>query len=628
MSPAPADLLIRGGAVIDGTGKAPLSADVAIKDGRIACVEPRWPGTADRVLEAAGLWVAPGFIDIHSHSDFTLLADPRAMSSIAQGVTLEVVGNCGHGCAPLVDPTTAWMNVYGYAADYPIDWRSVGQYLERLQERRPAVNVLTLVPNGRLRLAVAGLVDRPSTPDELRRMKELLQASLEEGTFGFSTGLEYGPERACSEEEIAELCGVVAECGGLYATHTRNQAGEDQETIAEAIRTAQTAGVALQISHISVVARLAADGVRAVDGALEQVDRARRAGLDVDFDMHTRLFGTTNLSAALPPEVLEGGQAAVAARLRDPEVRRRVGTYRSIVAGLAQGDWQRILLSQYGPRPELAGQSLADIGRDMGLEPVDLICELLLAAQDRVHEPMILAFCYREDEVRRVFAHPRCMVGSDATALCPDGPLQGAVFHGAYTWAGWFFRHFVRDTGLLSPEAAVHRLTGLPAGRLGLEGPGDDPPGRLGRPGGVRRPDLPRTGHGRRAQSHCPGHGPRAGQRRAHTRRRGVDRGAGRAGAAPGRVRGVGTCAFNDRTAKMQPHPIFLCDPHLTESPYREVNHQSACGIPLSCVFFTSRSISIGTRRNSIRRLLFSHAITPYSAHGGYSLSCRSLNGR
>ena len=425
MSPAPADLLIRDGAVIDGTGKAPLSADVAIKDGRIACVEPRWPGTADRVLEAAGLWVAPGFIDIHSHSDFTLLADPRAMSSIAQGVTLEVVGNCGHGCAPLVDPTTAWMNVYGYAADYPIDWRSVGQYLERLQERRPAVNVLTLVPNGRLRLAVAGLVDRPSTPDELRRMKELLQASLEEGAFGFSTGLEYGPERACSEEEIAELCGVVAECGGLYATHTRNQAGEDQETIAEAIRTAQTAGVALQISHISVVARRAADGVRAVDGALEQVDRARRAGLDVDFDMHTRLFGTTNLSAALPPEVLEGDQAAVAARLRDPEVRRRVGAYRSIVAGLAQGDWQRILLSQYGPRPELAGQSLADIGRDMGLEPVDLICELLLAAQDRVHEPMILAFCYREDEVRRVFAHPRCMVGSDATALCPDGPLQG-----------------------------------------------------------------------------------------------------------------------------------------------------------------------------------------------------------
>ena len=126
MSPAPADLLVRGGTVIDGTGKAPLSADVAIKDGRIAYVEPRWPGTAAQVLEAAGLWVAPGFIDIHSHSDFTLLADPRAMSSIAQGVTLEVVGNCGHGCAPLTDPATARMNMYGYAADYSIDWRRHG----------------------------------------------------------------------------------------------------------------------------------------------------------------------------------------------------------------------------------------------------------------------------------------------------------------------------------------------------------------------------------------------------------------------------------------------------------------------------------------------------------------------
>ena len=221
---APADLLVRGGAVIDGTGKAPLNADVAVKDGRIAYVGPRWPGTADRVVEAAGLWVAPGFIDIHSHSDFTLLADPRAMSSIAQGVTLEVVGNCGHGCAPLADPATARMSMYGYSEDYPIDWRSMGQYLDRLQERRPAVNVLTLVPNGRLRLAAAGLADRPSTPDELRRMKELLQASLEEGAFGFSTGLEYGPERACSEEEI---CRVVPRGGRVRGVvrHPYSQPG-------------------------------------------------------------------------------------------------------------------------------------------------------------------------------------------------------------------------------------------------------------------------------------------------------------------------------------------------------------------------------------------------------------------
>ena len=182
------------------------------------------------------------------------------------------------------------------------------------------------------------------------------------------------------------------------------------------------------------------------------MDQARRDGLDVDFDMHTRLFGTTNLSAALPPEVLEGDQATVAARLRDPEVRRKVGTYHSIVAGLARGDWQRILLSQYAPRPELAGQSIADIGRDMELEPTDLICELLLATQDRVHEPMILAFCYQEDEARRVFAHPRCMVGSDATALCPRrSAAEGCLPRGLYL-GGLVFPAFCARYGSFVPR--------------------------------------------------------------------------------------------------------------------------------------------------------------------------------
>ena len=533
MSPAPADLLIRGGTVIDGTGKAPLSADVAIKDGRIAHVGPHWPGTADRVLEAAGLWVAPGFIDIHSHSDFTLLADPRAMSSIAQGVTLEVVGNCGHGCAPLTDPATAQMNMYGYAADYPIDWRSVGQYLERLQERQPAVNVLTLVPNGRLRLAVAGLVDRPSTPDELRRMKALLQASLEEGAFGFSTGLEYGPERACSEEEIAELCGVVAECGGLYATHTRNRAGEDQEAIAEAIRTAQTAGVALQISHISVVARLAADGVRAVDGALEQVDRARREGLDVDFDMHTRLFGTTNLSAALPPEVLEGDQAAVTARLRDPEVRQRVGGVPQYCSGAGPGR-----LAADSPiavrAPSRAGRTESGQywpGYGAGARrPYLRVVAGGAGPGARANDPRLLLPGRRDaPSVRPPALHGRLgRHGPVPRRSAAGGSLPRGLYLGGLVFPAFCarYRSFVSRGGRPPSHRAASR-----APRPGRSG--DDPPGCLGRPSGVRRPDLPRTGHNRRAQSHGPRHGPRAGQRRTHTRKRGVDRGAGRAGAAP-----------------------------------------------------------------------------------------------
>jgi N-acyl-D-amino-acid deacylase len=175
----PYDLIIQGGTVVDGTGAAPVRADVAIRDGRIAAIGVIEPTTGTPVLAARGLVVVPGFIDIHSHSDFTLLVDPRAVSSITQGVTLEVVGNCGHGCAPIVNPELARMNIYGCQPDHELSWRTMGEYLARMDAGRPAVNVITLVPNGNLWLAVTGLIDRPSAPDELRQMKKLLAQSLE-----------------------------------------------------------------------------------------------------------------------------------------------------------------------------------------------------------------------------------------------------------------------------------------------------------------------------------------------------------------------------------------------------------------------------------------------------------------
>ena len=318
------DLVISGGTVIDGTGAAPVPGDVAVADGRIVDVGRFRRPQGVPCVDAAGCYVSPGFIDIHSHSDFTLVVDPRAVSSVTQGVTLEVVGNCGHGCAPIVDPARARANIYGCRTGHEIQWRTVGEYLDVLEARRPALNVLTLVPNGNLRLAVCDAVDRPSTPDELARMKRMLAQGMEEGAAGYSTGLEYGPERDCPEKEISDLCAVAAGYGGVYATHTRNRMGEAVETVAEAIRTAETAGAPLQISHISCVARLADDGGRAVEQALEQVDRARSSGLDVQFDMHTRLFGTTNLSAALPSWALEGQEDDVARRLRDPSLRREM----------------------------------------------------------------------------------------------------------------------------------------------------------------------------------------------------------------------------------------------------------------------------------------------------------------
>ena len=465
----PIAILIQGGTVLDGGGSEPFRADVAVYDGRIVGVGDIPNDTAAEILDATGCVVTPGFIDIHSHSDFTLVVDPRAVSSVTQGVTLEVVGNCGHGCAPLGNPELTRSNIYGCPAEHDIPWRSVAEYLDVLERQTPAVNVVTLVPNGNLRLATGGLVDRPSTRDELKQMKIMLAQALEEGAFGLSTGLEYGPERGCSEAEIVELCKVTAHAGGIYATHTRNRTGEAREAIEEAIRTSAAADVPLQISHISVVARLIEDGQFAVKQAMEQVEAARRSGLNVGFDMHTRLFGTTNLSAALPPWALDGDKAEIAGRLRSASTRREMKQYESIITALAGNDWSRIVIFHCESEPDLSRRSIAEIAEERGDDPFDVIFDLLLAEVDRLHAIMVLALTYREQDLRLAFEHPDCMIGSDATALAPDGPLAGTSFHGAYTWAGWFYRHFVREQKRITPQEAVRRLTSLPAGRLGLK---------------------------------------------------------------------------------------------------------------------------------------------------------------
>ena len=463
------DLIIHNGTIIDGSGGEPFVGSVAVCDGRITQIRRGLlESAAKSTIDATGLYVTPGFIDIHSHSDFTLVVDPRAVSSVTQGVTLEVVGNCGHGCAPIGDPELTRSNIYGCRTDDDIHWRSMAEYLNVLERGEPAVNVATLVPNGNLRLAVAGLVDRPSSQDELRQSKKMLQQALEEGGFGLSTGLDYGPERDCPEEEIAELCRVTAKAGGVYATHTRNRMGGAEEAVAEALRTARRAEIPLQVSHISVVARLDDDGHRAVKRAIEQVEQAKKSGLDVGFDMHTRMFGTTNLSAALPPWALEGDKAEIAERLRSPDARKQMRSYDSIITALARGDWSKIVIFDCTGQPEWSRKSVAEIAHSRNLEPFDAICELLLADIDHLHELMVLGLAYREQDLYQGFEHTDCMIGSDATALAPEGPLAGSSFHGAYTWAAWFYRHFVTERQTLSPQEAVRRLTTLPATRMGF----------------------------------------------------------------------------------------------------------------------------------------------------------------
>src|SRR6185312_10212348 len=244
-----ADLVIRNGLVLDGSGQPGRRADVAVTGGRITAISEGLPPVACE-MDASGQVVTPGFIDIHSHSDYTLLVDPRAESALYQGVTLEVLGNCGHGCFPLRDKTLARRAIYGITDALPLEWDSAAGYFERLEAARPAINVLSLVPNGQLRLATLGLQARPAAASELRQMVRDLEESLDAGAFGYSNGLEYPAESAASRSEIETLCRVVARRGALYATHTRFRDEGSVQAVEDVIDDAGATGVRLQISHL------------------------------------------------------------------------------------------------------------------------------------------------------------------------------------------------------------------------------------------------------------------------------------------------------------------------------------------------------------------------------------------
>jgi N-acyl-D-aspartate/D-glutamate deacylase len=454
------DIIIRGGNVFDGSGAAPEVVDVAIADGRIVAMG-RVEGDARRSVDATGLAVTPGFIDIHSHSDYTLLIDPRAVSSIAQGVTTEVIGNCGFGCAPITDTRLAPNAIYGFDGSVPLTWRGVGEYFEKLQSARPAVNVLTLVPNGQLRLATAGMVDREASAWELERMRTLLREGLAEGAVGYSTGLEYPSEIGSGRTELVALARETGLAGGFYATHTRNRAAGAPEAVEEAVRTARDAEVRLQVSHL-----MPRSGDAECERCVEVVESARSQGQDIAFDMHTRLYGTTMLSTLLPPWSLEEGIAGLRHNLSNTTARARIKSFSSLIGSLK--DWDKVRLLDIPGRPDISRLTLGEIGRQRGRDPHDCALDILFDEADTLQRPMVLLHAYSEASQKRAFSHPLCMPASDATTLAPDGPLGESVFHGAYTWASWFWRAMVRDWKLLRPEQAVNRLTRLPASILGL----------------------------------------------------------------------------------------------------------------------------------------------------------------
>jgi N-acyl-D-aspartate/D-glutamate deacylase len=457
-----AELTLANATIVDGTGSTPYVGDVIVRGAAIDAIAPAGSAAHGEVIDCRGALLTPGFIDIHSHSDLTLLLDPRARSAIHQGVTLEVIGNCGHGCAPLADVDAARLAMYGPIPERGyFSWSSMAGYFDLLAAAAPAVNVVALVPNGQLRLSTLGREMGTADAQARAAMQRSLEDSLDAGAWGFSTGLEYVQEGATSTDEIDALATIVARRDGLYATHTRHRDHRALEAMDEAIGTAQRTGVRLQISHITP--RSGLDDARR---ALERIDGAIDTGLDVGFDMHTRLHGFTHLKNLLPLDVQQGTPEDVRRRLADPAVIERIRAHANLIAGV--GDWAKVTVIDSVARADCNGRTLAAIGADDNIDGHAVAIDILRADAEHLHRPMVLLATYSEDMLRLTFEHSGCMPGSDATTLAPDGVLAGETFHGAYTWAAWFLRRMVRETRALSLPEGIRRLTSMPAARLGL----------------------------------------------------------------------------------------------------------------------------------------------------------------
>ena len=467
------DAVVRNGRVVDGTGAPWFPADVAVRDGRIAAVGRLEGARAALEVDATGMTVAPGFVDIHEHSDFTLVADPRAASAVHQGVTTVVPGNCGFSAAPLLDLAGQRGGLYGYVDGLAPDWQTFGDYLDRLRGTGPAVNVAPLVGHGAIRGAVMGFAARPPSEAEAGRMRALAGEALQAGAFGLSVGLEYAPSQNAGPAELLDLLGEVRERGRLFTVHVRSRDFRYVRAVEEALDVARRAGVATQLSHLT--ARYGA--LRDADRAVRRlVARARDEGLDVTCDQHP--FTTSNAAATsvLPPWAFDGGREALRARLADPEARADLKAYREPQNKLiVAGQWELISLVAAPHRPDLLGRPLDGLAAERGGgggDPYDVLFDAMLAELDAGDDPTgvrLWAEHYVDEEVlREALTHPLFMFASDGQVLAPDGPLAAVRNPYSYGWVPRFLGTYVRDRGWLLLEDAVRRLTSFPARKLGL----------------------------------------------------------------------------------------------------------------------------------------------------------------
>lgn len=458
------DLLIRGGTVLDGTGEPGYQSDVGVGGGRI--VLGAADTTARRVIDATGLVVCPGFIDMHAHSDLRLLREPAHEHAVAQGVTCEVLGQDGLAYAPIDDVVLPELygRIRGWNGAPPSDgfsWRSVAGYLDRI-DQGAAVSACYLAPHGTIRMLAMGTDARQATPAELRAMAELVDQAMREGAFGLSTGLTYAPAMHASTDELVALCRVVAERGGYFAPHHRSYGAGALEAYAECIDVSRRSGAPVHLTHAHM--NFAPNKGRAPE-LLAMVDQARSDGLDVTLDTYPYLAGSSYLHAFLPSWAQTGTVDDIVARLGDHAVRERLR-----VALEVEGcdgshgvpvDWSTVVISAVSDPAHSGsvGLSIAKLAQRAGREPLDVYLELLVG--DRLGATCLI-HAGHEENVRAIMRHPAHMAGSDALV---EGDRPHPRGFGTFVR---YLGHYVRDEHVVSLPEMVRKMTSSPARRLGL----------------------------------------------------------------------------------------------------------------------------------------------------------------
>jgi N-acyl-D-amino-acid deacylase len=463
------DVLIAGGDVYDGSGAGPVPADVGVRSDRVAAVSRGLPREAAVVVDATGKAVCPGFINILSHSHLTILRDPRSLGELTQGVTTEVFGE-GTSMGPLTPQLKAELERTSRRLDVEVSWTRLSEYLRHVERRGASQNVASFIGAGTLRAGVVGYSDRPATPAELDRMRQLVAEEMADGALGIASALVYPPGSYAGTGELASLCEVAAAYGGCYASHVRGEREQLHAALGEFLQIVRGAGLRGEVFHLKASGR---QNWHLMDGAISLIEQARSAGLPVTADVYPYTAGSTGLTSIIPDRFHEGGAAALYDRLGDPEVRAAIRAELSASArwgDAAEAENVLILRVAAEENREWQGRTLSQVAAARGTDPVETALDLIASDRSRIQAAF---FSMSEENLRAALRRPWVGISSDSASMAPEGAFLRAPVHPrAYGSFARVLGRYARDEKVLPLADAVRRMSGLPAATLGLPGRG------------------------------------------------------------------------------------------------------------------------------------------------------------